>query len=541
MTPYPAPAIAATPESDRPHAKPWPSPLAAIRLGEAHCRAAARAEAAAIFTRVEAGPKARLAERVRDLSHARIAVVGDIMLDRFIYGDVERVSPEAPVPVLLIDQTREMLGGAGNVAANAACLGAGVVLIGLVGQDDAGTAVRKLIADITQVMPAVVSRGNGPTTVKARVVAGHQQIVRLDSELIGAPSRDEAQQILAELGSALRAVDAVLLSDYGKGVLIGDITKEAIRLARDAGRPIIADPKGHDYSIYCGADLITPNLRELHEATLLPVDSDEAVVHACRTLMHDHMIGAVIATRGPQGMSVVTEATTIHLPTDAREVFDVSGAGDTVAATLACAIAVSMPIEEAARLANAAAGVVVGKLGTSQVTPSELANSLRIIELGRSEAKIVSAAEVVEHARSWRAQGLRVGFTNGCFDLLHPGHLALLGQGKAACDRFVVAVNSDESVHRLKGSTRPIQNELSRAAVLASLEMVDRVIIFAEDTPIELIEALHPDTLIKGADYTLNEVVGADFVQRYGGEVLLVELEQGFSTTTTLARVHAAQ
>ena len=484
---------------------------------------------------------AHLADYVGDLARARIAVIGDIMLDRFIYGDVERISPEAPVPVLVVDHTREMLGGAGNVAANAASLGAGVVLIGLVGEDDTGTAVRKLIADITGVTSALVTRENGPTTLKTRVVARHQQIVRLDSELIGAPSRDEARQILAELRSAIGGVHVILLSDYGKGILLGDIVEKSIGMARDAGKTIIVDPKGYDYTVYRGADLITPNLRELRAASSLPVDGDEAVVRACRAVISGNAIGAVIATRGPQGMSVVTETDTIHLPTVAREVFDVSGAGDTVAATLACAISVRMPIEQAARLANAAAGVVVGKLGTSQVTSSELAASLRIIELGRSDAKIILATEAVAHVQSWRSQGLRVGFTNGCFDLLHPGHLALLRQGKAACDRLVVAVNSDESVRRLKGTTRPVQNELARAAVLASLETVDRVIIFSEDTPIALIEALRPDVLIKGADYSLHEVVGAEFVQIYGGEVLLAELEEGFSTTTTLARVHAAQ
>lgn len=353
----------------------------------------------------DARPKrAHLADRVGDLARARIAVIGDIMLDRFIYGDVERISPEAPVPVFLVEQTREMLGGAGNVAANAASLGASVVLIGLVGQDEPGTALRNLMADIVPVMPALVTRENGPTTVKTRVVAQQQQIVRLDSELIGAPSRDEARQILTELGKVLGEADAVLLSDYGKGVLIGDVAKRAIRMTRDACKPIVVDPKGSDYSIYRGADLITPNLRELGEATRLPVGSDDAVVLACRALIRDHAVTAVIATRGAQGMSIVTESTAIHLPTVAREVFDVSGAGDTVAATIACAISVGISTEEAGRLANAAAGIVVGKLGTAQVTASELATSLRIIELGRSDAKIVLAVEAVRHIQSWRSQ-----------------------------------------------------------------------------------------------------------------------------------------
>jgi D-beta-D-heptose 7-phosphate kinase / D-beta-D-heptose 1-phosphate adenosyltransferase len=483
--------------------------------------------------------KAQLADIVGDLARARVAVVGDVMLDRFIYGDVERISPEAPIPVLHINRTSAMLGGAGNVAANVASLGARVVLVGLVGEDEAGAVVRQLVTDLHNAKAMLVSHNDRPTVVKTRVVARHQQVIRLDSELIGPPSLEEARAIRSALEDALDEADVVLLSDYGKGVLMGEMAEKAISVARDAGKLVIVDPKGRDYSRYRGASFITPNLRELHDATGLPLDTDNDVVLASRALIREHAIGAVIATRGEQGMSLVTEMSAIHVPTVARAVFDVSGAGDTVVATVACGLSVGMLPEEAARLANTAAGIVVGKVGTSQVMPNELAAALRHQELGPTNAKIVLAEEAVAYKRLWQSQNLNVGFTNGCFDLLHPGHLSLLNQARGACDRLVVAINSDDSVRRLKGPTRPIQTELARAAVLACLDMVDLVVIFSDATPIALIEALRPDLLVKGADYTLDNVVGADIVQSHGGKVLLAELEQGFSTTDMIAKIRA--
>ena len=432
-----------------------------------------------------------------------------------------------------------MLGGAGNVAANVTSLGARVVLIGLVGEDEAGGIVRQLVTELPDAKATLVPRRNYPTVVETRVVARNQQVIRLDNELIGPPSLEEARAILSALEDALNETDVVLLSDYGKGVMMGETAETAISLVRNAGKLAIVDPKGRDYSRYRGANLITPNLRELQDATGLPLDTDDDVVLASRALIRDHAISAVIATRGEHGMSLVTDTSAIHVPTVARAVFDVSGAGDTVAATVACGLAVGMLPEQAAHLANAAAGIVVGKPGTSQVMPSELAAAPRHQELGPSNAKIVLVEEAVAYTRLWQSQNRIVGLTNGCFDLLHPGHLSLLRQARGACDRLVVAINSDNSARRLKGQTRPIQTELARAAVLACLDLVDLVVIFSEVTPIALIEAIRPDLLIKGADYTLDNVVGADIVQSYGGKVLLAELEQGFSTTDMIARIRA--
>ncbi|HUC10167.1 MAG TPA: D-glycero-beta-D-manno-heptose-7-phosphate kinase [Stellaceae bacterium] len=481
---------------------------------------------------------ATIADRVVDLGRAHVAVIGDVMLDRFIYGDVERISPEAPIPVMRVDRTDEMLGGAGNVAANIASLGAHVRLVGLVGEDEAGAAVRRLVGDLSRSTATLVGRESGPTTIKTRVVARRQQVIRLDCEHIARLSPREEDAVMAAIDTAIGAADLLLLSDYGKGLLLGETAAKTIRMARERGKPVIVDPKGRDYSCYREASLITPNMSELHHATGLAVESDQDVIAAARALMRAHAIGAIIVTRGAQGMSIVTETAATHLPTVARAVFDVSGAGDTVAASIACAVAIGMDLEEAARLANAAAGIVVAKLGTSQVTPAELAMSLRHQALGTNDAKIVLPEEAAAHVWSWQAQNLKVGFTNGCFDLVHPGHLALLRQARAGCDRLIVAINSDESVRSLKGPTRPVQTELARAAVLACFDLVDLVVIFRDPTPIALIEALRPDVLVKGADYSLDQVVGAELVQSYGGRVLLAQLSQGFSTSEMIRRIN---
>lgn len=476
-------------------------------------------------------------DMIGGLDKARVAVVGDVMLDRFIYGDIDRISPEAPVPVVKLGRTEEMLGGAGNVAANVASLGGSAVLVGLVGVDASGAVVRGLVAALGPRADRLIVSENRPTTVKTRVTARQQQILRLDSEMAGALADDERDQLVRAVEATLPDADILLLSDYAKGVLAGDMPLRLIAAAHAAGRIVIIDPKGDDYSRYQGADVVTPNLRELRDATGMPCVGDYEVVVAGRNLIERHQIRAVLATRSEQGMTIVTRDKHVHLPTTARQVFDVSGAGDTVVATLACALARGVELSDAARLANAAAGIVVGKLGTSQVTLEELAATARHQEVAQSDRKIVIRHEAKAIAERWRREGMKVGFTNGCFDLLHPGHLSLLRQARHSCDRLVVGINTDESVQRLKGPTRPVQSELARATVLASLETVDLVVLFGEETPRELIEAVRPDVLVKGADYSIDQVVGADFVQSYGGRVVLANLEVGFSTSNTIARM----
>jgi len=371
--------------------------------------------------------------------------------------------------------------------------------------------------------------------VKTRYLAGGQQLLRADRESVAAISDRSADDVIANADIQ----GALVLSDYGKGVLRPDIVAKLIAAAARRNVPVIVDPKGDDFTRYRGATVITPNRKELAVATRLPVENEAEIVTAARAVRTAAGIANVLVTRGRDGMTLLRDDGSVHhLPAEAREVFDVSGAGDTVVATVAAALAAGIPIAEAAQLANVAAGIVVGKVGTAVAYPDDMLASLHRQDLSQAESKLASLEQIVERARRWRRQGLAVGFTNGCFDLLHAGHVALLAQARRACDRLVVGLNSDASVARLKGPGRPVQNEAARAVVLAALESVDAVVVFEEDTPLRLIEALRPDVLVKGADYTLERVVGGDFVTGYGGRVLLAELVPGHSTTATIARMN---
>jgi D-beta-D-heptose 7-phosphate kinase/D-beta-D-heptose 1-phosphate adenosyltransferase len=321
-------------------------------------------------------------------------------------------------------------------------------------------------------------------------------------------------------------------------VLSDGIAAQVIAAARRAGKPILVDPKGRDYSRYAGASVVTPNRIELAEACGATVRTPDEAIAAARQLLDAHGFGAVIATLGKKGMVVATAAGEVrHLSAEARDVFDVSGAGDTVVAALAAALGAGAELGRAAALANVAAGIVVGKVGTAVAYKSEVVNALRHQDLSEAEAKVTTLDPALDRVALWRQRGFRIGFTNGCFDLLHPGHVSLLAYARKSCDRLIVAINSDDSVRRLKGAARPIQTETARATVLASLASVDLVVIFSEDTPLKMIEAFRPDVLVKGADYRLEQVVGAEYVQSYGGTVRLARIEPGFSTTATIARL----
>ena len=481
-----------------------------------------------------------LAAHIEALAGVRVVVAGDVMLDRFLYGTVERISPEGPIPVLRVEREAAMLGGAGNVLRNLAALGVAVEFLAVVGDDAAGREVQALAQEAAGAGCHLLVEAARPTTIKERYIAAGQQLLRADRDPNGAIGAGTAAALLAAATAALEGAGALVLSDYGKGVLEPETLAALIAAARAAGCPVVVDPKGRDYGIYRGATLVTPNRRELEEASGLPTSSDQEVARAAREIIDSCGIEAVLATRGSDGLTLLGPGGTgkhLHLPTEAREVFDVSGAGDTVAAAVAAALAAGLGLEAAARLANAAAGIVVGKLGTAVVRPEELLQALHASDLLAAEAKVVGLDALLARAERWRGAGLRLGFTNGCFDLLHPGHVSLLAQARAACDRLIVGLNSDASTRRLKGAGRPIQSEAARAAVLASLASVDLVVIFGEDTPLELIEALKPDVLVKGADYTRDEVVGADLVERHGGKLILVELAPGHSTSDTIGRM----
>ena len=479
-----------------------------------------------------------LADLIDHLSGARVLCVGDLMLDRYVFGEVERISPEAPIPVLRVQRETAMLGGAGNVANNLAALGGGGRFIAVVGDDAAGEEVTRLLHDLSAIQADLVVEAGRRTTLKTRFVGGAQQLVRADVENTdGLDSRVEAE-LTEHLALADGETSVMVLSDYGKGVLSDAVIQAAIAQAHTNSHAVIVDPKGNDYSRYKGADLITPNKKELMDATSMPASNDAEVIAACQHLIDSCGIGGVLATRSADGMTLVVKGEQPHhFKAEAREVFDVSGAGDTVVATLALALAAGATLADGARLANTAAGIVVGKAGTATVSGAELSRALHHQDLGVAEAKLSDVERATVTVSGWRDQGLSVGFTNGCFDLLHPGHISLLSQARAACDKLVVGLNSDSSVRGLKGETRPVQSEAARAAVLGALSAVDLIVLFSDETPLGLIETLRPDVLVKGADYTIDTVVGADIVHGYGGRVVLAELVDGQSTTNTIERI----
>ncbi len=484
------------------------------------------------------GERARLAAFVERFPVVQVLVAGDVMLDRYVHGSVERISPEAPIPVLRVERDMAMLGGAGNVVRNLRALGVRADLATVTGDDEAGAEVRRLLANDESITDGVLTVPGRCTTIKTRFIAHAQQVLRADRETTAALAEPDRRALQDEAQRLLDDAAVLILSDYGKGVLAAGVAGELIAAARRAGRPVIVDPKGRDYRPYAGADIITPNRVELAEASGRPVSGPETVEVAARRLIADVGFATVIATLGSDGMMVVPATGPVHhLPAEAREVYDVSGAGDTVVATLAAALAAGAGLIDAATLANTAAGIVVAKVGTAVAWAAEIADALRHGELADAEAKVLGRGPARDRVERWRRQGLRIGFTNGCFDLLHPGHVSLLAQARQACDRLVVGLNSDTSVARLKGPGRPVQPETARATVLASLSDVDAVVVFEDDTPLELIAALRPDVLIKGADYRLDEVVGADLVQGWGGRVVLAHLEPGHSTTATIARI----
>jgi len=474
-----------------------------------------------------------------DFSAARILVVGDVMLDRFVYGSVRRISPEAPIPVMLAERETAMPGGAGNVARNIAALGGQVVLLGLVGDDAAADLLNEVLAGEAGVDARLVVDETRPTVEKSRFIGSRQQLLRVDRELQQPPGEDSLATLIAEALDALAACNVLVLSDYAKGAVAAPVVAALIAAATRAGKPVLVDPKGGDFGRYRGATLVTPNLAEAALAAGMACDTDDAVVAAARKLQRDSGIANILVTRGAAGMTLLPagDAAPMHLPAEAREVFDVSGAGDTVVAAMAAALAAGRSLAQAAHLANVAAGIVVGKVGTAVVLPEELRSALHMPDPHSFAAKVVSRQQARDRVELWRAHGERIGFTNGVFDLLHPGHLALLSEVRGQCDRLVVAINADASVRKLKGPQRPVQDEDHRAQLLAALGMVDLVVVFDEDTPIPLLQLLKPDLLVKGGDYTVDQVVGADIVRAYGGEVRVSRLVAGQSTTATISRL----
>jgi D-beta-D-heptose 7-phosphate kinase/D-beta-D-heptose 1-phosphate adenosyltransferase len=465
-----------------------------------------------------------------DMRHGNITVIGDVMLDRFWSGASRRVSPEAPVPVVNVSGQEDRAGGAGNVAVNLAELGVAVSLVGLCGDDEHAKALRSCVESAGvrwNVMPC-----KADTIVKLRVLSRNQQLLRMDFEQSLAPYANDlflryAQQHLAD-------ADLVILSDYAKGTL--ELVQPLLAYCRDAGKRTLVDPKGANFERYRGATLMTPNLSEL-EAVVGPCDTDEALVEKAGNLRGSLELGAILVTRSEAGMTLIeSDMPAQHLTASAQEVFDVTGAGDTVIAVMAGGLSAGLSMADAARYANHAAGVVVAKLGTASVTPAELEHAISDRDLDSFDRR-PSEDEVLSRLVSCRASGQRIVMTNGCFDLLHPGHIRYLQQAAKLGDLLIVAVNDDDSVRRLKGAGRPVNTVEDRMAVLAALEAVDFVLPFSEDTPERLIEVVAPDTLVKGGDYTVEQIAGHESVMARGGDVIILDFVPGHSTTEMIERI----
>ena len=468
----------------------------------------------------------------------RVACVGDLMVDRYVYGDVTRVSPEAPVPVLKRSRELVMLGASGNVARNVAALGGEVSLVGLIGGDAEGHEALRLVGEEMGVEGYLVTDADRPTTLKTRFVSGGQQLLRVDLEAARPVSGDVEQRLIRTIRDAAKGAGAILLSDYGKGVVTDAVIAVCREAAAESGGKLVVDSKARSFARYGPVDLIKPNAAELANATDLPTETDAQIGVALVRALELWETKAILVTRASKGISLAVRGEAVrHFPTAAREVFDASGAGDTTLAALGLALAAEVPIEDAIAFAQLASGVAVSKIGTATVSPDELVEAAISAHLAPAEAKVATATRMVEEVARWRAKGLRVGFTNGCFDILHKGHVAYLAQARAWCDRLIVGLNSDESVHALKGEGRPVNDLESRALVLAGLGGVDLVVPFEEATPVKLIEAARPDVLIKGADYSEDEVVGGDLVKSWGGEVKLAPIVEGYSTTAAIARM----
>ncbi|RLM24232.1 bifunctional heptose 7-phosphate kinase/heptose 1-phosphate adenyltransferase [Brenneria alni] len=469
-----------------------------------------------------------------DFRRAGVLVVGDVMLDRYWYGPTSRISPEAPVPVVKVDTIEERPGGAANVAMNIASLGAGSRLVGLTGIDDAARALNTKLNEVN-VKCDFVSVPTHPTITKLRVLSRNQQLIRLDFEE-GFDGVDP-QPMIERIRQALPTIGALVLSDYAKGALTH--VQTMIQVVKAAGVPVLVDPKGTDFSRYRGATLLTPNLSEF-EAVAGRCKNEDELVSRGMQLVADYGLSALLITRSEQGMTLLQPGKApLHLPTLAQEVYDVTGAGDTVIGVLAAALAAGNPLEEACFLANAAAGVVVGKLGTSTVTPIELENAIR----GRSETGfgVMSEAQLKEAVALARQRGEKIVMTNGCFDILHAGHVSYLSNARKLGDRLIVAVNTDASTSRLKGPSRPVNPLAQRMIVLGALEAVDWVVPFEEDTPQRLIAEVLPDILVKGGDYQPHEIAGSEEVWANGGEVKVLNFEDGCSTTNIINAIKAGK
>lgn len=474
-----------------------------------------------------------LPTQLPDFSQGNVLVIGDVMLDRYWFGDTSRISPEAPIPIVRVNNRDDRPGGAGNVALNIATLGSKVTLLGITGDDEASAKLAEQLK-AAKVTPDLCMLKDETTIIKLRVISRHQQLLRVDFE---EPASHYGQSLLEQkFADHVKSVKLVVLSDYNKGTLSNP--QALIKLAKAANVPVMVDPKGDDFSKYSGADILTPNMKEF-EAIVGRCKSEQEIITKGRELLVKYQIGSLLVTRGEDGMTLIDRQQTMHVPAFAREVFDVTGAGDTVIGVLAAAYASGLELKAAAALANIGASVVVTKLGAAAVSAPELEAALS----GKTTftTGIVNDEQLLQAISEVRAQGKKIVFANGCFDIIHAGHVTYLQMAKQLGDYLVVAVNTDESIRQLKGANRPINHLDHRATVLAGLGMVNWVIPFADPTPERLLKLIKPDFLVKGGDYTIDQVVGADIVRSYGGEVRIMNHNVTTSSTELFNRMQDLQ
>lgn len=476
------------------------------------------------------------------ITRQTVLCVGDLMLDEFVYGDVSRISPEAPAPVILARRSEINIGGAGNVARNIASLGGSCIFVGLIGDDEAGNTLETAFSQYDGIEAHLIRDPSRPTTRKMRFVSDHfaTHMLRADWEDAAPASIAIEQQLLDAIMPQIARADIVLLSDYAKGVLTASLIRAVIDAAKAQAKRVIVDPKSTNFSIYRGATLLTPNRKEFAEATRGRAGTQTEIAQSAQEIVARIDCEALLVTQSEDGMTLVPrDGQAIHVPALPVKVRDVSGAGDTVVAALALVLAAEADWDSALRIANAAAAVAVSKTGTATVTQAELRRAILPHAFLAAETKIASLDDLASHVSEWRDQGLRIGFTNGCFDILHPGHVKVLTAARGLCDRLIVGLNSDNSVRRLKGDDRPVQDERARAEVLAALEAVDLVVLFEDDTPLDLIAKINPSVLVKGGDYTREQVVGHEIVTAHGGDVVLIDILQGHSTTSLVQRARS--
>lgn len=478
---------------------------------------------------------------IQNFSKAKILCIGDLILDTFNHGSVNRFSPERPVPIFSPGDIVNIPGGAANVARNISSLGASCSLVGMIGKDDPSRILKTLL-DCDLNIDAHLLGASRPISHKVRFIATSQHLMRLDSEVCDFISDTEMNELLAIIEPLIPIHDVIVLSDYEKGLLSPALIKNIIKLANNYEKKVVVDPKNKDFSCYSGASLLTPNSIEIERAVGFSISTDADAEFAGHLLLKDVDVSAILITRGSKGMSLISvNDDPLHLTSRALDVFDVVGAGDTVIATLACSMALGGGMALASAAANLAAGLVVAKPDTATVTPEELLDrfiSPSTTRYCKSQKLFLQREELFSFVAARRLEGKCIGFTNGVFDLVHPGHVSLLRYARECCDILIVGLNSDSSVRLLgKGSDRPINCELDRAIILGALEMVDATSIFEEETPLALIELIRPDVLIKGSDYTIETIVGSQFVLGYGGKVLLAPLEPGHSSTQIIKKI----